>query len=737
MAERRKQELEEKRARLAELKRARDERRQQLASAERSTAETPSLSSTRRDVNDLVDSLLARPSTPARQSSIVASTPARASSSNTPPASVPGTPGGRASRLSNEGSIGRAAGVGITQALSQSTGQGMVDREVMSSPFQAVDFIDMQAELYEMPSKVVKPVTYSRAIQTSTSMSTSTSDLDDSEGSDDEAGTSRRKKRAEGGIGRETEDEMRKRILEEIEEERKAVEKELQELKLKGEEMRVADLSNEQRQAIFAAPDFTAFIEESTKIVQRVLSDGYDYIKDYTIGIDGAFDESKGQKVKLFCAFSDERWTHGRSVTDIDWSPKFPELIAASYNKNPSAVNDPDGIVAVWNLHLLERPEFIFHYPSDVLSVTFSPYHPTLIFGGSYSGQVLLWDTRAKHLPVLKTPLSATGHTYPIYAMKMVGTQNANNLISSSTDGLICSWLADMLSQPQETLPLTVPSHNKTDEVSVTCLDFPDNETSTFWIGTEEGSVYQGNRYDRASSKAGLNNEEVYRGHAAPVTGLDFHPSTGSIDFSDLFLTSSVDWTVKLWRTKASSPSSSSSSNANAGGSASARLKPSTSTSGGRGGAEDRDRNPQLQPLHSFEEADDYVFDVKWHPHHPAVFGTVDGSGKFDLWNLNQDVEVPISSTSVSPRAINKLAFDRSPTSRKAGLGSSDGKVYIYDLPEKLVTPRDNEWVEMQKNVQGLLGARDAGLNGSGGVLDSALGGGGGVSSFASARGYR
>jgi hypothetical protein len=34
------------------------------------------------------------------------------------------------------------------------------------------------------------------------------------------------------------------------------------------------------------------------------------------------------------------------------------------------------------------------------------------------------------------------------------------------------------------------------------------------------------------------------------------------------------------------------------------------------------------------------VFDVKWHPNHPAVFGSVDGNGKFDLWNLNQDFEV-------------------------------------------------------------------------------------------------
>ena len=48
------------------------------------------------------------------------------------------------------------------------------------------------------------------------------------------------------------------------------------------------ELSSDQRQAIFAAPDFSSFIEESTRIVQRALSDGYDYIKDYTIGLDGA-----------------------------------------------------------------------------------------------------------------------------------------------------------------------------------------------------------------------------------------------------------------------------------------------------------------------------------------------------------------------------------------------------------------------------------------------------------------
>jgi dynein intermediate chain len=174
---------------------------------------------------------------------------------------------------------------------------------------------------------------------------------------------------------------------------------------------------------------------------------------------------------------------------------------------------------------------------------------------------------------------------------------------------------------------LTVPSHNKTDEVSITSLGFPDSETSTFWIGTEEGSIYQGNRYDRASVKAGLNMDDIYRGHAGPVTGLHFHPSSGNIDFSDLFLSSSVDWTVKLWRTRGSK----------AGG---AEKEKDRSASGAGAGTGSSGGGSGVSPVHSFEEAEDYVFDVKWHPQHPALFGSVDGNGKFDLWNLNQDVEV-------------------------------------------------------------------------------------------------
>ncbi|KAL5633267.1 hypothetical protein ACGC1H_003683 [Rhizoctonia solani] len=649
MQDRRRAELDAKRQKLAELKKAREERqKRELArtkEGERKTVISPGL-------QEEVESLLGQLIGP--------------DGYTTPGSSIPGTPSGprgdarlsglgtdglpvsgRISRASNGDSVSDKPIPGLTTLMGEDFPEGA------QTPRIPVKFLDTEEDLFELPQK--QKVIYNKEVQTA-------------EIETEPTGPSEDELRAR--IRQEEEAEWERQRAEkeqEMEEEARKLEREIED--------EIRELTEEERASIYIAPEFLDFVEQSTKIVQRALNDGYDYIRDYTIGTEADGDDSEGKRVKRICAFYDERWSKNRSVTDVDWSPKFPELSAAAYNKNSSSPNEPDGIVCVWNLHLVERPEFVFHAQSDVLSVSFSPFHPNLIFGGTYSGQILLWDTRAKHLPTLKTPLSAAGHTYPVYAMQTVGTQNAHNLITSSTDGTVCSWLSDMLAQPQETLSLAHAGHTKTDEVAVTSLSFPDGETTTFWVGTEEGHVYQANRYDRAGAKAGLNQHDVYKGHAGPVTGIDFHPLAGPVDFSDLFLTSSVDWTVKLWRSRNAA-------------------KPSTSPH-------------TISSIYSFDEAGDYVYDVKWHPAHPAVFGCVDGNGKFDLWNLNADTEVPTLSTQVCPdRALNKLEWDRKDGKRVA-IGGSDGRLYIYDVGDAGV-PRESEWTDLQKTISGLLGGGPA-----------------------------
>jgi len=242
-----------------------------------------------------------------------------------------------------------------------------------------------------------------------------------------------------------------------------------------------------------------------------------------------------------------------RAVLDVAWSPKHTELVAAAYSRTKGNA-DSEGLVIVWNMRMPQRPEYVLKASTDVTAVTFSQFHPHYMVGGTRIGQILVWDLRnqvkSNGYPTLMSPCTSVGHCHSISSLKIVGTPNANSLISASTDGTLCAWQLDMLAQPLESLELLFHAVPLTDEVAVTCFAFAEADSSVLLIGTEEGGVYQVFRNDRAGSKAGVNKHDRYHHHTGMITGLDFHPLLGSNNFGDLFLTSSVDWTVQLWRAK-------------------------------------------------------------------------------------------------------------------------------------------------------------------------------------------
>lgn len=83
--------------------------------------------------------------------------------------------------------------------------------------------------------------------------------------------------------------------------------------------------------------------------------------------------------------------------------------------------------------------------------------------------------------------------------------------------------------------------------------------------------------------------------------------------------------------------------------------------------------------------------DLAWSPIHPALFASVDGSGRIDLWNLNQDTEVPSVSIMVdgSP-ALNRVSW--MPNGLYLTVGDDNGKLYIYDVAENFAQPSRDEW---------------------------------------------
>uniref|UniRef100_A0A3Q3XJ38 Uncharacterized protein n=1 Tax=Mola mola TaxID=94237 RepID=A0A3Q3XJ38_MOLML len=399
------------------------------------------------------------------------------------------------------------------------------------------------------------------------------------------------------------------------------------------------ELTEEERQQILHSSEFQSFFDCSIRVMERALAEDGNIFFDYS-GRD--LEDKEGSAGLSLCRlFYDEHWSKHRVITCLDWSPQYPELLVASYNNNEDAPHEPDGVALVWNIKFKKAtPEYIFHCQSPVVSVGFARFHPNLLVGGTYSGQIVLWDNRShRRTPVQRTPLSAAAHTHPVYCVNVVGTQNANNLITVSTDGKMCSWSLDMLSQPQETMELV---YNKSKPVAVTGMAFPTGDVNNYVVGSEEGTVYTASRH---GSKAGIC--EMFEGHQGPVTGISCHSAVGSVDFSHLFITSSFDWTVKLWSTK------------------------------------------HNKPLYSFEDNADYVYDVMWSPVHPAIFAAVDGMGRLDLWNLNNDTEVPTASVTIEgASALNRVRW--SSGGKEVAVGDSEGRVWIYDTGELSVAHTDD-----------------------------------------------
>ena len=161
-------------------------------------------------------------------------------------------------------------------------------------------------------------------------------------------------------------------------------------------------------------------------------------------------------------------------------------------------------------------------------------------------------------------------------------------------------------------------------------------------------------------------NEGVYaatQAHNAPITNIRCHPSVKNNNLADLYITSSFDWTVKLWSTKSD------------------------------------------RPLYTFESGKDYIFDAQWSPVHPALFAMGDGTGKLDLWNINKDTEVPEFSCKLDSlaqggdtAAISRIGW--SDGGDNIAAGTSTGTIHVFNVRPEVGQPTNDDAGAFYEKVQ-------------------------------------
>jgi len=194
-------------------------------------------------------------------------------------------------------------------------------------------------------------------------------------------------------------------------------------------------------------------------------------------------------------------------------------------------------------------------------------------------------------------------------------------------------------------------------------MDFPDGEIDRFYAGSEDYNIYQG--YLHRNEAEEKNVDKVYKGHQGPVTQVHVHPgfsqSERHSEMSDLFLTSSFDWTVNLWHNKSE------------------------------------------KPIKTFESSQEYVFDVQWSPTHPGVFGSVDAEGYLDVWDINNQTDAPIWRKKINTGSakwqealpLNALKWSRD--GRRIATGDSEGFISIMKVDADLAVPKNEDFDKIQK----------------------------------------
>jgi len=366
----------------------------------------------------------------------------------------------------------------------------------------------------------------------------------------------------------------------------------------------------------------------------------------------------------------------GRIVTSLDWSPNQNDLFLASFSGTEDFTQQ-SGLIQLWSLANRKVPDYVINYQTEITSAIFYKDNPNLVIGGSMTGQILLWDVKSgRAVPEQKSPLGIGTkddkdrdtrdgknlHKFPVHCLAIVGKDK--NLISISTDGVLCEWTLSNLSRPINKYDIRLYKNDEQidnlNEIGPLCIGTCQNKNSNeFIIGCDRNDIYNIRLYDKDYDLI-----NSFSGSKGPTFCISTHPlfNENNPDFSDLFISCGADWSTKLWSTEI----------------------------------------PEI-PLISFNQSKDYVYSAKWHPINPFIFATGDGSGFIDLWDLNRDKEIPTFRYNLK-NAINKLAW--SFDGKKLAAGDINGHINIFSSEKDVINVKNEDVNKFYNSIENIKDAR-------------------------------
>ncbi|XP_010143656.1 PREDICTED: WD repeat-containing protein 34, partial [Buceros rhinoceros silvestris] len=349
-------------------------------------------------------------------------------------------------------------------------------------------------------------------------------------------------------------------------------------------------------------------------------------------------------------------------VTSVSWNATG-SVVACSYGRlDGGDWSTEKSYVCTWNLDRRglnpQCPDLVVDVPSSVMCLAFHPAQPSLIAGGLFSGELVVWDTSRTEDPVIwRTGMTDDTHTDPVYQVNWLPDtrhRNQSRLLSVSTDGKILVWreerggrlaLAEGFAMVAQQIPCSARLKKFAwgeAAVGVTSLSFSHFDPRVFVVGVEGGyslkcsTVAETLALPRTASAVPLRApaELAFAPHGGPVYSVSCSPF-----HRNLFLSCGTDGQVHLHSLL------------------------------------------QTQPLASLQLSKKYLFCVRWSPVRPLVFAAASGEGDVHLLDLEKSSQKPALSIKQDAGGgpVYCLEFNTKQTQLLAA-GDATGTVKVWQL---------------------------------------------------------
>lgn len=397
--------------------------------------------------------------------------------------------------------------------------------------------------------------------------------------------------------------------------------------------------------------------------------------------------EDQSQLVScLHCLKHPSAQDQGLHVTSVSWNCTG-SVVACAYGR----VDDGDwgteaSYVCTWNVDRRgldpKQADLVIDVGTAVMAVSFHPARPSLIAGGLYSGDVVVWDTSKSQDPVVaQTGLSAESHREAVYQVAWVPLEKRGEfgVLSACSGGRVLLWTLDpdpgtlVLHAGYALITQQVPhssssTHTKargSSHVGITSLALSPWDPDTFLVGSEGGLLLKC-AFSSQTPAAVPPSQDQERDSSlvlkAPAV-FSFQPRRSPIHaihcspfHRNLFVSVGTDGLAHLHSLL------------------------------------------QASPLRSLRVSDAYVFDVSWSPSRPLVFAAATGQGVVQIFDLGGRSARPAATVEHGGggEAATCLAFNATNTDLLA-VGHVDGTLDIWRLSSNLTEQGPRETARLDQ----------------------------------------